>query len=589
MHLFTVLILFFVSSQFSYSKKSFILSSVGMNKAEVVSSVDKLHASSTLPMPTHDPISAAICDTDLFPNSSYQFPATGSLSGDTITTVPTFNNMSLYWKTTDGASTREVLVRYRIKRSVNWSQAQSLWFDERSADSIGNNTARSKEYRGSIVNLRSGTVYEIEVFLTGANKVARTTASTWNEKFPVAKTVVLPAVSNNTFIITEGGNASGYVLYKAPAEKSAIIDVKNLQDYDIDVRAHYVIIRGLVLKGAKIHGIRIAPDMTDIIIENNDISGWGRIQPDGWGVDRDAAVSTDNVDNTGLRRIIIQYNKMHHPRSNANNWKQYRNAISYYHPAGPQSVSFNSTLGQLVIRGNDIYSDSSHYFNDGIGGGENYSFISGFPGPDSDIYDNRVSNCWDDAIESEGMNQNVRVFNNFIDLSYVAHGVSATSIGPLYVYRNITNRLQLSPEHSYNSGYWFKSQGYDAFGGRVYVYHNTMLTIQNEGGISDVGKTLANTISRNNILRSAKNAVIDRKGDPQTSCDYDLIDGSITTVNQNHEKHAIFAVPQFDMKAPLQSRGLLPNTPGQDSGAIRIPNFNDNFKGKAPDMGAVEN
>ena len=35
--------------------------------------------------------------------------------------------------------------------------------------------------------------------------------------------------------------------------------------------------------------------------------------------------------------------------------------------------------------------------------------------------------------------------------------------------------------------------------------------------------------------------------------DYDLIDGGITTVNKNHERHAIFAVPQFDMKAPVES------------------------------------
>jgi hypothetical protein len=127
-----------------------------------------------------------------------------------------------------------------------------------------------------------------------------------------------------------------------------------------------------------------------------------------------------------------------------------------------------------------------------------------------------------------------------------------------------------------------------AYGGRVYVYHNTMLT-QNEDAISDVGRVLANTISRNNILRANKNAVIDRKGDPQTSCDYDLVDGKITSINPNHEKHAIFAIPQFDTNVTLQSRGLLPHTPGQDKGAIRLPNFNDNFKGKVPDMGAVEN
>jgi hypothetical protein len=529
----------------------------------------------------------AVSDTSYLPGTSYEFPARGTPSNVPLTTVSTFQNISLYWKPAEGATKRKALVRYRMKGTKSWSQAQSLWFDDREADSIGGNTARSKEYRGSIVMLRPGTVYEIEVFLTGVNKIARTTASTWKEKLPVAKTIFLPRHSAKTIVITKGGSASGYILYSASAKDSAIIDVNDQQDYDIDIQAPYVIIRGLGLKGARMHGIRIAPNLTDIVIENNDISGWGRIAADGWGVDRDAAVSSDNVENTGLQRIIIQYNKIHHPRSNSNNWKQVR-SNGNPHPAGPQSVSFNATSGQLVIRGNKVYSDSAHYFNDCIGGGENFSFTSGFPGPDSDIYDNQFSNGWDDAIESEGMNQNVRVYNNFIDLAYVAHGVSATSIGPLYVFRNITNRLQLSPNDSYNSGYWFKSQGMIAYGGRVYVYHNTMLTVLDQGGISDVGKVLSNTISRNNILRSTKRAVIDRTGDPRTTCDHDLIDGGITTTNQLHERRAIFGVPQFDTSAPVNHRGLLPHTPGYDGG-IRIPNFNDRYKGKAPDVGAVEN
>ncbi len=504
-----------------------------------------------------------------------------------LTTVSTFQNISIYWKPAEGAADREALVRYRIRGRKNWKQAQSLWFDERVADSIGNNIARSKEYRGSIVMLQPGTTYEIEVFLKGVNKVARTITSTWNENFPIRETVVLPAHANKTLVITKGGSAEGYALYTASAGSAATIDVNNEQDYDIDIQASYVIIRGLTLKGARRHGIRIAPGTTDVIIEKNDISGWGRIAADGWGVDRDAGISSDNVENTGLRRIIIQYNKIHHPRSNANSWKEFRSTINSYHPAGPQSVSFNATLGQLVIRDNQVYSDSAHYFNDCIGGGENFSFTSGFPGPDSDINDNQFSNGWDDAIESEGMNQNVRVYNNYIDLSYVAHGVSATSIGPLYVFRNITNRLQLSSHDNYNSGYWFKSQGRFAFGGRVYVYHNTMLTVQDEGGISDVGAVLSNTISRNNILRSSKRALIDRKADVHTSCDYDLIDGDITTVNKNHEHHAIFARPVFDSTVPITRRGLLPHSAGKDA-ALRIPNFNDNYRGSAPDMGAVE-
>ena len=95
----------------------------------------------------------------------FTFSRPVALAGDTIRAVPTFQNISLYWKPNDGSSTREALVRYRIKGTTKWAQAQSLWFDDRIPDSIGGNTERSKEYRGSIVNLRSGTVYEIEVFL----------------------------------------------------------------------------------------------------------------------------------------------------------------------------------------------------------------------------------------------------------------------------------------------------------------------------------------------------------------------------------------------------------------------------------------
>ena len=513
------------------------------------------------------------------------FPAAATLPGDTIRAVPTFQNISLYWKPNDGSSTREALVHYRIKGTNKWQQAQSLWFDDRIPDSIGGNTERSKEYRGSIVNLHSGTVYEIEVSLSGINKVAKTTIATMNENFPIAKTVMLPPSSGNTLEITEGGSASGYILYTGPA--GATIDAANSKMYDVDIKAPYVIVKGLTLRGAQSHGVRIAPGLHDIVIDSNDISGWGRSAPDGGALHEEMGVGSDNIPYTHLKRIIIQNNKIHHPRFGSNSWKEYRTYLSTYHPIGTNAIGFYADDGQLIIRNNDIYSYPGQYFMDGVGGSENFAYNSGFPGPDSDIYDNRISGCWDDGIETEGMNQNVRVFNNFIDRCLVAHGVSATSIGPLYVYRNITNNLQQSAEQSYNSGYWFKSQGQDAYGGRVYCYHNTMLTTQDEGGISDVGKVLSNTISRNNILRS-KRAVIDHIGDPHTSCDYDLVDGSITTINQNHEKHAIFAAPKFDMKAPLQSRGLLPDTPGYDAG-IKIPNFNDDFKGKAPDMGAVEN
>ncbi len=75
-------------------------------------------------------------------------------------------------------------------------------------------------------------------------------------------------------------------------------------------------------------------------------------------------------------------------------------------------------------------------FNDVIGGGSNGSF-RGAPGPDSDIYGNFVSHCWDDGLEVEGGNRNVRVWDNYITQSMNMIGNAATSIGPLYVWRNV--------------------------------------------------------------------------------------------------------------------------------------------------------
>ena len=59
-------------------------------------------------------------------------------------------------------------------------------------------------------------------------------------------------------------------------------------------------------------------------------------------------------------------------------------------------------LEEAILR---LYRDLEHMYNDGIGGGSNGSF-HGAPGPDSDIYGNIMSHCWDDGFEVEGGNRN---------------------------------------------------------------------------------------------------------------------------------------------------------------------------------------
>ena len=146
------------------------------------------------------------------------------------------------------------------------------------------------EYRGSLVHLEAGTSYEIMLSLADSGTTRTLTADTWSDTVPVAKTIELPESSNNALVITESGTAEGYIVYTAAANQSATIDVNHNADQVVEVRASHIILRGLTLKNGRLHGIRLFEGAHDIIIEENDISGWGRIAVDGWGEKYDSGI-----------------------------------------------------------------------------------------------------------------------------------------------------------------------------------------------------------------------------------------------------------------------------------------------------------
>ena len=79
------------------------------------------------------------------------------------------------------------------------------------------------------------------------------------------------ASGSATLDITQGGSPTGYVVYQgAPG---AVLDALNASPFNVTVNASYVIVRGLVLKGAQQDGIRISPNVFDVIIEDNEITG----------------------------------------------------------------------------------------------------------------------------------------------------------------------------------------------------------------------------------------------------------------------------------------------------------------------------
>lgn len=514
--------------------------------------------------------------------------------------IPTFHSVGLYWKPKEAAADNPCTVTYRKQGDSDWKQAMDLWLDPNDHAYPGN--VHSGEYRGSIVYLTPATTYEIKLTLTKTNTTQTIITTTWDENFPIAKRVQVPD-SGDTLVITEGGDSQkGYVLYEPAPGATGVHDAANKHLTNITVEASYVIIKGFTLKNSSQHGIELY-DVQNVVIDGCDISGWGRVRDvDGYGENLNSAVYSRS---SKLESIIIQNCSIHHPRSDSNSWNQKR-VNGSFHPEGPQGISFVHGKGRYVIRYNRIYSDIQHMYNDAMGELHNFSF-GGFPNRDSDVYGNFVSHCWDDGLEIEGANMNVRVWDNYIDMTYGAIGAASPSLGPVYYFRNVYAVSRKDEGDSLNDlrGHYLIKLGNENpiwTAGKMYLFHNTALQpgpfegfkkYKSSGAQAGIiftsdKKTAFNITSRNNIIHTRNDtdwAVRDTQLTPSNDYDYDLYVGKIKA-REGAQTHGIRARPTYD-RASDGRLWLRPGTPGYDAGE-RIPNFNDDFTGKAPDMGAVE-
>jgi hypothetical protein len=232
------------------------------------------------------------------------------------------------------------------------------------------------------------------------------------------------------------------------------------------------------------------------VIEDNEITGWGGIDTRG----RTAQLPADDGaiycnyrreadDAKRPDRIVIQGNRIRDPRHGANPWSSA--AHGRLRPQGALGVMFNHCGRNHVIRYNDIGSANGNHYHDGIGGADNFS-AAGFPFADSDIHGNRISHAYDDAIEAEGANRNVRIWGNHFDRVYVAIANAATTTGPLYVWRNVGER-------TYDRGPFIKagSRHPTMNGGRAYYFHNTGMGAGE--GLARSGGRFYNFVARNNL------------------------------------------------------------------------------------------
>ncbi len=494
--------------------------------------------------------------------------------------VPTYESAGLYWSNPGATAATGCEVKYRRNGDTAWQSGLAMWFD-----------ARSNECRGSLVHLTENSDYQVELNLPGLAASRALSFRTWPNQRPVARTVTV-AGGSATLDITQGGSPTGYVVYQAAP--GAVLDAMNASPYNVSVNASYVIVRGFVLKGAQQDGIRISPNVTDVIIEDNEITGWGRQRSGIYGVEHDSAVHAQCSSPT-LERVTVQRNEIHDPRYTANSW-------SDGHPEGPQAVTISYCGGNHVIRHNEMFNTTGKHFNDIIGGADNHS-TTGFPNADSDIYGNDLSQAWDDAIEAEGGNRNVRIWGNYIDQTGTGIASTVTSVGPLYMFRNVYNRSRMLEKSSLDSDdrqVMFKAGSDASLGdGRRYVFHNTMLQATQAGatyglgaagGISGTGSSqlVNNTVSRNNIFHNWRTWTAYYDIGVGNDFANDLFNGSAGAPVVG----GITGTPIYAAGGGWQSEGngqyqLATNSPGYDKGA-RIANFNDAYTGAAPDVGAHE-
>jgi len=491
-------------------------------------------------------------------------------AGAIITPYPTLVNLAVEWQIQGDDNLNGIVnVKFREKNKTKWELGMPLRRVPAGAN-IG--FKWGNKHSGSIFNLKPGTQYQIQLSLVDPDGGSV-------EKLVEARTRPVPRVGNNATIIeikpgsydtlhTISGRADKPMVYRCTKGEAIFrfIDVQNKE---------WVFIEGLNVKNLATEGIGIClngaencvvtyctinavfgivaylPGATNCLFSDNTITGISVWTNEAMGAH--GKNIGEGIEITGPGNVIC-YNRV----------QGFRDCIS--------TMEDQHAVNQVCI----------------------------------DIYNNDIYRGADDGIEADFCFSNCRIFQNRLTNCYVGLSSQPGLGGPTYFIRNAMYNMVHAA---------FKLKRFSQ--GDV-VLHNTVIKVGAGLGGND---TMDFAYFRNNLAIGGPTGGVNwgdyGAGNPyaadiispgtHSSFDYDAVGvyGTqyVALIGERPftevEKHGVeyikledtfiniaFPNPPIPEQAVADLR-LKPGSKAQDA-AMRIPNVNDDFTGKAPDCGAYE-
>ena len=413
--------------------------------------------------------------------------AIGPAATGELRLVPTFNCVSVAW----GAAGEVPGLALEWRRGGGeWRRMEfgCVWFDD------------VKNYRGSVYGLDEDTEYEVRL-VAGGKTLAAGAVRTWAGEVPIARTVEIdPATARYPIVISDKGTADGWVRYTVKG--GGVLRSTTSAPVFIFTNAAYVVIDDATIRGGRGQSAISVDDGHHLRIRNCDIADWGvdNVKPrydskgglfGGWDEKKRRYAHGNHSGGidiaSGASAVVVERCWIHDAHSRAHSWR-------YSHPYGPMAIRLRDSGGNVVLRWNDIVGSDFHRWDDGIGGGNDF-YEKGTFNRDSDVNGNFIVYANDDALEIDGGQQNVRVFGNRMEGSFMGASVQGAVVSPSYVFDNVFSGCC---EEFDATGTSIKLSGIDVYGygPSCFIFGNIMW---GRGGALYPGRTEARIVVRRNV------------------------------------------------------------------------------------------